>query len=78
MGIRPYPYHWTSLIQSIVHEQVRGMSIGEIAARFHRTIAQTTAEMARFFCQELRISTVALSGGGLAEPAPLPLDKNAP
>ena len=62
-GHPPISIPLTSLIQSIVHEQVRGMSIGEIAARFHRTIAQTTAEMARFFCQELRISTVALSGG---------------
>ena len=59
----PQSIQLTPLIHYIVADLARGTDVSEIAARFHRTIAQITAINTIAICQELNTLVVAMSGG---------------
>lgn len=53
----------TPLIQYIAKDRASNIDIDEIAARFHRTVAEVTAAKTDEFCRQFNLGTVALSGG---------------
>jgi hydrogenase maturation protein HypF len=50
-------------IRSITEEHRRGISVGEIAAKFHNTVAAAVAQVCGCIRSERNLGTVALSGG---------------
>ncbi|HEX5221582.1 MAG TPA: carbamoyltransferase HypF [Verrucomicrobiae bacterium] len=55
----PMILDWSSLVEGILFDVNRGVSVGEIAAKFHNGLAETIVSVAREFgCER-----VALSGG---------------
>ncbi|NMB45762.1 MAG: carbamoyltransferase HypF [Firmicutes bacterium] len=59
----PKPIPLTALIRCVAQDRARNIDTTEIAARFHRSIAEVTAVQAHDFCRQFNIGTVALSGG---------------
>ena len=55
-----------ALVQAVVADVLDGRPAGQVAARFHRAVAQATVEAARWASSTTRVRTVALSGGVFA------------
>jgi len=51
------------LMEAVLAEKNAGVSIGLISHRFHRSLANMTAEIAGLLARETSVHTVALSGG---------------
>lgn len=54
------------MVREISRDSIAGVDVGEIAARFHETIAAMLFEAARRACKRAGIETVGLSGGCFA------------
>jgi len=50
-------------IDALLHDKAQGLPIGELAGRFHNTIAAVVQKVCRLLRQKTRIEKVALSGG---------------
>jgi hydrogenase maturation protein HypF len=72
--VESYPYAvdmregmWTidfgPAIRAIVQEQLAGIAVAEIAAKFHNTVAEAIVQRCKFLRAWRGINTVALSGG---------------
>ncbi|HEY8686851.1 MAG TPA: carbamoyltransferase HypF [Chloroflexota bacterium] len=66
-SLRPVGDGWVvetrELLRAVVEDQVTGTAVGEIAARFHRTMAEVVLTGCRHIGQAGGVRTVALSGG---------------
>jgi hydrogenase maturation protein HypF len=51
------------LLASLAVERARGVGVGELAARFHATLAHSLTELAAELCALRKLDTVALGGG---------------
>jgi hydrogenase maturation protein HypF len=51
------------LLAALAAERERGAPVGELAARFHATLAHSVVELARDLCTLRGLATVALGGG---------------
>jgi len=52
-----------SILAAVLEDLAQGVSAGEIALRFHHTVALMIADMCSQLSQETGIEAVALSGG---------------
>lgn len=51
------------LLAALADERARGVPVGELAARFHTTLASSVTELASELCRQRELDTVALGGG---------------
>jgi hydrogenase maturation protein HypF len=51
------------LLASLAAERARGVPVGELAARFHATLAHSLTELAAQLCALRKLDTVVLGGG---------------
>jgi hydrogenase maturation protein HypF len=66
----PYPFPYSSeeldfrpLLQSVIHDRLRGRKPGEIARAFQRALAQGLRDAVVVICKAHYLSIVVLSGG---------------
>ena len=69
-----YPFDWDAgdpisiptapIIRGVVADVGTGRSVGEISARFHRTLVDLFANLCRHLRRQTGLNRVALSGGG--------------
>jgi hydrogenase maturation protein HypF len=59
----------------LLHDLAQGVDRATIAARFHKTLAQTIVDMVSAIATQHSINTVALSGGVMQNPSLLRLTR---
>lgn len=62
-GSRPWTLDFGPAIRDIVQERHDGVSVGEISAKFHNTVAAAITQICRYVRGQRDLNTVALSGG---------------
>jgi hydrogenase maturation protein HypF len=62
-GDRPWVLDFGPTIRAILDQRRQGVSVGEISARFHNTIAASVLDTCRFLRGQRDLNVVALSGG---------------
>ena len=59
----PWTLDFGQTIRAIIEERRQGAAVGEIAAKFHNTVAAAAVQACRFVRGQRNINVVALSGG---------------